>query len=114
MARTRTSSNPVVQLNDVHGDAQITTLPSENGAYYKHISGTITFNGNGLAGVSVSCDGATGTTAANGTYTIKTVPWGDHVVTPAKTGYTFTPATRDVTVPTDAHVTGKNFTATQP
>ena len=56
----------------------------------------------------------TATTAADGTYTLITVPPGNCTITPTLAGYTFTPATQNVTVPSNANVTGQNFTATQP
>ena len=90
------------------------TLPGTSGSHYKRVSGTITAGGAGLAGVSVSGGGVTATTAADGTYTLITVPPGNCTITPTLAGYTFTPATQNVTVPSDANVTGQNFTATQP
>jgi predicted ATPase/subtilisin-like proprotein convertase family protein len=48
------------------------------------------------------------TTAADGTYTISGLAAGTYTVTPAKTGYGFTPANRSVTVGPNA--TGVNFT----
>lgn len=48
---------------------------------------------------------ATGTTDANGNYTIPNVPPADYVVRPRKSGYTFEPPTRTITVVTSQTVT---------
>jgi hypothetical protein len=77
------------------------------------ISGTVTFAGTGLAGVTMTLAGTqsgTTTTAGDGTYTFTSLPAGTYSVTPAKTGYTFTPDHRDVTL-TGTNVSGQNFTA---
>lgn len=75
------------------------------------ISGTITSGGTGLAGVTVSTGLRTATTQSNGTYSITGLTAGVYTVTPVRTGYTFSPVTRTVTV--NANVTGTNFTATK-
>ena len=57
------------------------------------ISGTVTLNGAGVAGATVSDGTRTATTGADGTYTIANVPDGiTYTVTPSKSGYTFAPA----------------------
>lgn len=53
---------------------------------------------------------ATATVNWFGNYSVGTLPAGTYVVTPSKAGYTFTPASRTVTI-TNASVTGVNFTA---
>jgi hypothetical protein len=74
------------------------------------ISGTVTSGGQGLAGVVVSDGTRSATTSASGTYTISGVPSGTFTLTPSRAGFTFTPATRSVTV-SSANVTGRDFTA---
>jgi len=79
------------------------------------ISGTVTRQAAGLAGVTVTANDAAGhtgtaTTAANGTYTIANLVAAAYTITPALAGHTFTPATRSVTVGPSA--TGQDFTAT--
>jgi hypothetical protein len=63
-----------------------------------------------MNGVTVS-DGAghSATTDADGTYLVSGLPvtTATYTITPTKSGYVFTPATRSVTVPPDA--TGQDF-----
>ena len=76
------------------------------------ISGTITSNSAALSGVTVTLTGgSTATTNASGVYTFTGVPNGTYTLTPALSGYSFTPTTTSVTV-SSANATGKNFTAT--
>ena len=66
-------------------------------------------SGNPIFGVVVSAGAAgSATTDGNGAYTITGLAAGTYTLTPSKSGYTFTPATRTVSVPPDA--TGKDFT----
>lgn len=67
---------------------------------------------NGIADVSVS-DGAgyTTTTDSSGNYTLSGLAAGTYTITPSKSGYTFSPASRSISLPPDA--AGQNFTATQ-
>ena len=77
------------------------------------ISGRITSNGSGLPSIYVAITG-TGTgvviTDANGGYAISGVRAGNYTLTPAFSGYTFTPPVRS-TVVTTANITGIDFTA---
>jgi hypothetical protein len=75
------------------------------------ISGKVTLNGVGLAGVTVSDGTRSAVTAAAGTYTITGVPdAATYTVTPSLSGYSFTPANASVPV-MGVNVTGKDFTA---
>jgi hypothetical protein len=105
------------------------SIPGTNGSYYKQTSGTITLSGGttGLAGVTVTAPctssdtantiGNSGTvwakTAADGTYTIYTVPAGTVLTPTLSGGYTFTPGTLTVAFSNAQTVTGQNFTATR-
>jgi hypothetical protein len=83
------------------------------GATYS-ISGTVTSGGGPLAGVTMTLSGAatgTTTTDSNGNYTFSNLANGNYTVTPSMTGYTFSPASRTVTI-SGANVTGQNFTGT--
>jgi len=65
-----------------------------------------------LAGVSVSDGTRTGTTDANGEFTIINVPAGTYTLTPTKTNYTFAPTTHTSVVVSTANLRGKSFIAT--
>lgn len=68
-------------------------------------------SGNGISGVTIS-DGAghSAPTDASGHYTLSGLTAGTYTLTPSKSGYTFSPASRTVTVPPDA--TGRDFVGT--
>jgi subtilisin-like proprotein convertase family protein len=75
------------------------------------ISGTITLSGGaGVASVTVTAGSRATVTSSSGTYTIAGLAAGTYTVTPSRTGYTFTPALRVLTVGPNA--SGANFTAT--
>lgn len=88
--------------------AALQAAAAEIGTTYS-ISGTVTENGTGLAGVTVSTGTRSATTQDDGTYSIAGLTAGSYTITPAKTGYAFTPTSRNVTV--NANLTGINFTA---
>ena len=74
------------------------------------VSGTITTSaGAGISGVTVSTGSASATTNASGAYTLTGIANGTYTLTPSLSGYTFSPASRSVTV-SSANVTGQNFT----
>ncbi|TXH66003.1 MAG: hypothetical protein E6Q88_12965 [Lysobacteraceae bacterium] len=76
------------------------------------ISGSITTSaGVAISGVVVSNGSASATTNASGAYTLTGLGNGAYTLTPSRSGYTFSPATRSVTV-NGANVTGQNFTGT--
>ncbi|HXT27825.1 MAG TPA: LamG-like jellyroll fold domain-containing protein, partial [Vicinamibacterales bacterium] len=77
------------------------------------ISGTITPASAG-SGATVSLTGfasATATADANGNFSFAGLGSGPYTVTPSKTGFAFTPASRAVTIGEGGSVTGVNFTA---
>jgi len=81
------------------------------------VSGRVaTGSGTGLANVAISISpvppGFTSAvlTNANGNYTLANLPNGTYTLTPLLTGYSFTPATRTVTV-AGANITAQDFTA---
>lgn len=76
------------------------------------ISGTVTLSGTGLQGVTVALSSTnTTTTDVNGSYSFTGLANGSYTVTPSKTGYTFSPVNKAVTI-SNADSTGNNFTAT--
>ena len=76
------------------------------------VSGTIaTSAGAGISGVSVSNGSTSVVTNSSGVYTFTGVANGTYTLTPSLSGFTFSPATRSVSV-SGANVTGQNFTGT--
>lgn len=92
--------------------ATLTVMATIPGSY--SISGKVTDPSNAaLSSVTVTCAGASTSSAssdASGNFTISGLANGSYVVTPAKTGYSFNPASTTVLV-SGANVTGKDFTA---
>jgi PKD repeat protein len=89
-------------------------FPACSGVDTYTISGAITTaGGTGIAGVTVSTGSNSTTTNASGAYTLSGVANGTYTLTPSLGAYTFSPASRSVTV-ADANVTGQNFTGTAP
>mgnify|MGYP000205644326 CR=1 FL=1 len=79
-----------------------------------NISGKVTLNGTGLAGVTVTLSGSgtnTATTDANGNYLFAGAQNGSYTITPSKSGYTFTPVNKAATV-NNADLPGQDFVAT--
>lgn len=79
------------------------------------ISGKVTLNGSGLSRVTITLKGAwstTATTGSDGSYIFTGAQNGSYTITPSKSGYTFTPSSRSITV-NNANVTVPDFTATQ-
>jgi hypothetical protein len=77
------------------------------------ISGTVTLNGSGLSGVTITLSGDSSditTTDSSGNYIFSSVSNGTYEVTPSKSGYAFTPPNRAVTI-NGADVTGVDFVA---
>ena len=76
------------------------------------ISGTITnSSGAGISGVTVSNGSTTATTNSSGTYTLTGLANATYTLTPSLSGYTFSPASRSVTV-NGNNVSGVDFTGT--
>ena len=90
-------------------------FPSCGAAGTYSISGTVTESGGGpLAGVTMTLSGdasGTTTTDASGNYSFTGLPNGNYTVTPSMSGYSFTPASRDVTI-SGADVAGVDFEGT--
>jgi pimeloyl-ACP methyl ester carboxylesterase len=92
------------------GDAFVAKVGAESGPPTYTISGHVRdSNDNPISDVTVSAGaGGSAATNASGTYTLTGLITGTYTLTPTKAGYTFTPATRTVSVPPDA--TGQDFT----
>jgi large repetitive protein len=92
---------------DIGADEYATTAVTSS------ISGTVTTNGGPLSGVTITLSGvgnAVATTNASGQYSFTGLANGNYTITPNRAGYTFSPATANITV-NNANVT-HNFTAT--
>jgi hypothetical protein len=92
----------------------LTPTPTPTPSTYT-ISGKVILSGAGLSGVTVSLTGAsttTTTTNVNGDYAFAGALNGSYTVTPSLTGYTFSPASKSVTV-SGANLIGQDFTATR-
>ncbi len=75
------------------------------------IRGRVTLGNSGLADVSISDRaGHIATTDANGYYIFTGEPAGDYILTPSKSGYSFSPATLSITL--FYNISGMNFSAT--
>jgi hypothetical protein len=82
-----------------------TTLSDIGGLNFERnsfsIAGTVTQDGVGVGGVTISITGPTprtGTTATNGDYLQSFLATGSHTVTPSQAGYFFVPANRVITL----------------
>ena len=77
------------------------------------ISGRVVHQSNGLFDVNIS-DGAghTAITDGSGNYTLSGLAAGNYTITPSKSGYTFSPVSRRVTVPSSA--AGQDFVTAVP
>jgi hypothetical protein len=103
------SFNPTNQAITISGgNATQNFTPTQN-TYT--ISGTITLNGTGLAGVTVSSSAGSATTNGSGAYTISGVANGSYTLTPSLAGYTFNPTSQAITV-SGGNAT-QDFTSTQ-
>jgi hypothetical protein len=102
--------SPATQTGTING-ANVTGVNFTATLDIYSVSGTITVNGNPLAGVTVTCGIWIATTNSSGGYSIADIPNGTYTLTPSLANYTFTPAAQAITI-AGANVT-QNFTATQ-
>ena len=76
------------------------------------ISGQVTTStGVGIGSVTVSTGSVSTTTDSSGNYTLANLASGSYTITPTRSGYTFSPVNRAVTIGS-SNVTGQNFTGT--
>lgn len=111
-AGTTVTINDTAPTSDRYNLAICEILPAAIGSTTWNISGTISPSAGG-SGATVTLSGAasaTTTADANGNYSFAGLNNGSYTVMPAKTGYTFTPASSPVTI-NGANQTGVNFTA---
>ncbi len=99
-----------VSVNGANVSGQSFTGTSTTSSY--SVSGTITTSaGAAISGVSVSNGSSTVSTNSSGVYTFTGLINGTYTLTPSLSGYTFSPATRSVSV-NGANVSGQSFTGT--
>ena len=82
------------------------------------ITGKVTYNGTGLAGVNITVTGSgfgVAVTDAAGSYSFANAQAGTYTITPASAGYSFSPSSLSVTVPSSAGtvLSGNDFSAIQ-
>lgn len=115
---TITVSNPNLTFAQSSQSATVNNANLSNvnfSALLANVSGSVTVNNVGQAGITVSDGVRSAVTDASGAYTIRNVPAGTYTLTPSGgTNLTFTPATRSVTVAAGASQTGQNFTGAMP
>ncbi|MBX3712521.1 MAG: S8 family serine peptidase [Lysobacter sp.] len=103
------SGSPNKLLYSIFGGGE--NPPPPPGDTYS-VSGTVTTSaGAGISGVTVSNGTVSATTNSSGAYTLTGLANATYTLTPSLSGYTFSPASRSVTV-NGANVTGINFTGT--
>lgn len=98
-------------LHGCNGNGSDPVRPGPGTAYT--ISGQVTFGGAGLSGVTIALtDTETGTTTTgtDGSYSFTGLANGTYTLTPSLAGYTFVPATGDITI-TGRDVTFPSFVA---
>jgi len=90
------------------GDANVT----ETANYWiaHTISGKVTYDGENLAGVTISDGKNSSLTGSDGAYILSDVSPGSHTLIPSKDGFSFTPPALEVTV-TNADLSGQNLEA---
>ena len=109
-AGTSVTLNDTAPTGDRYNLSLVEVLPALGPSY--SITGTLSPAASS-SGATVTLSGAasaTTTADANGTFSFSNLANGTYTVTPSKSGLTFSPASRPVTV-TGANVTGVNFTA---
>jgi hypothetical protein len=77
------------------------------------ISGAVTYGGAAISAVTVTLSGAastTTTTDASGNFSFSSLSNGSYTVTPSKTGYSFSPTNKSVSI-SSASATGNDFQA---
>jgi hypothetical protein len=106
------TSNVTVSVTDdaSHTGTATLSLAINSGASTFTISGQITSSGAALSGVTVTLGtGQTTTTNTSGNYSFTGLANGTYSVTPSRSGYTFNPASQNVTI-SNGNQTTVNFT----
>lgn len=114
LSGTTVTINDTAPTSDRYNLAVVEVLPAASAQTSSSISGTIspTVSGSGST-IALSQNGnnvATATADSSGNYSFGNLQNGSYVVTPAKSGFTFNPASQPVTI-NGSNVSGINFTA---
>ena len=110
-AKTSCTFTPASRLVTVPPDGSTQTFSATCTTPTYAIAGTITnSNGTGVAGVMISDGTRSTTTDSNGYYTLSGMTAGSYTLTPSRSGYSFSPTTRSVTV--SGNVSGQDFVGT--
>ncbi len=113
LSGTKVTINDTAPTKDSYNLSIVEILPSLSSSPGYSISGSVTPSASG-AGTTLSLSGASSGSAtadSSGNFTFTNLAAGNYTVTPAKSGFTFTPVSQPVTI-ASANVTGINFTAT--
>jgi len=103
-------SNTGLSFQRVDALAALEAAQQEETTSYS-ISGSVTESGNGVPGVTVTAGNSSATTQNDGTYSITGLTTGVYTVTPSKSGYSFSPVSRTVSV--TGNVTNVKFTTSK-
>ncbi|HEU4768614.1 MAG TPA: SBBP repeat-containing protein, partial [Pyrinomonadaceae bacterium] len=109
-----TMAPPSQTFNNLTSNQTLNFTATATGAAFHTISGQITSNAAGLAGVTVTLSGSQSglrTTDSNGNYSFELAAGGNYTVTPAVLGFTFAPLNRTFNNLSAAQAA--NFTATR-
>jgi Tol biopolymer transport system component len=113
LARGTDGSFHLAYYDGTNGDVKYAHASRSMTSY--NISGSVTNNlGDPISGVSIAISLRSTTTANDGTYSLSGLEAGSYTLTPSKTGYTFSPASRQVTLGPDALNQSFIATATTP
>jgi hypothetical protein len=112
---TFTPANRTITVNNSNVSVPEFTATAIPSTSYT-ISGRTSFNGAGIAGVTVAITGTGSsslTTDGSGNYSFTGVINGNYTITPSRAGYSFTPSNRTFTV-SNANKPGQNFAVILP
>ncbi|HEU4711074.1 MAG TPA: SBBP repeat-containing protein [Pyrinomonadaceae bacterium] len=115
-----TMAPPSQTFNNLTSNQTLNFTATASAGAFHTISGQITLNGTGLAGVTVTLSGSQSglrTTDSNGNYSFELAAGGNYTVTPALLGFTFSPVNRtfnnlSANQPANFAATRQNFVVT--
>jgi len=108
-AGTTVAISDTAPINHSYNLAIVEVVPTGSSGPTWNISGSVTPPANG-SGTTLTLAGTTTTADANGNFTFGGLTAGSYTITPSKTGFIFTPASKAVSV-SAGDVNGVNFAA---